>query len=76
MTNSIVLASSPVVHIAVALPEIPGAPRHPNLAHQEKSILQDLPYHASHNDRPLVLHAIPRCRLLTPHEPYDTVHSA
>ena len=76
MTNSIVLALSPVVHIAVALPEIPGAPSHPNLAHQEKSILQDLPYHAPDNDCPLVLHALPRCRLFPPHEPNDTVNSA
>ena len=65
-----------MVHITVALPEIPGAPRHPVRAHQEKPVLQDLPYHASNNDCPLVLHALPRCCLLTPHESNDTVYSA
>ena len=65
-----------VVYNSLALHALLGPSRHLYLPDQEKPVLQNFPNHATNNDCSLVLHTLPRCRLLSSHQPHGTVHLA
>jgi len=62
------LFSDLVVHNSIAVHEIRGPSRSPDIPHQEESILQELSHHAPYNDSHVVFHPMARSDLLPPHE--------
>ena len=65
-----------VVHNPIAVYAVPDSSRRFCCARQEKPVLQKLPNHAANNDCTLVLYALPRSRLLSPHQPHGVDHLA